>query len=83
MSKVIDFNKHKTVLLTRVEDVNPMLITYKDSDGQKYLAMQSIQGMSFIPMFDDGKQLIEYEKKYGGIKRKCAVSTARAVGAIE
>jgi len=83
MSKVIEFEKHRTVLLTRVADVNPMLATFADFDGQKYIAMPSFTGMCFIPLFEDGKQMVEYEKKYGGIKRKYAVSSVQAVGAME
>lgn len=83
MSNVIDFDKHKTVLLTRVAEENPLLPTFVDSDGQKFIAMPSMRGLSFIPLFEDGKQMVEYEKKYGGIKRKYAVSSAQAVGAVE
>ena len=39
--------------------------------------------MSFIPLFEDGKQIVEYEKKYGGIKRRYAVSQTQAVGVME
>jgi hypothetical protein len=45
--------------------------------------MPSAHGLSFIPLFEDGKQLMAYEKKYGGIKRKYAVSQAQAVGVME
>ncbi len=31
----------------------------------------------------DGKQIIEYERKYGGIKRRYAVSKANAVDVVE
>lgn len=83
MEVSIDFEQYKPVLLTRIADENPMMPTFEDSDGQKYIAMPSMRGMSFIPLFEDGKQIVEYEKKYGGIKRKFAVSTAQAVGAME
>jgi len=83
MSNVIDFDKHKTVLLTPIADGNPLMPTFEDSDGQKFIAMATMKGLSFIPLFEDGKQLAEYEKKYGGIKRKYAVSPAQAVGAVE
>ena len=83
MSKVIDFEQHKPVLLTRIADADLFLDAYEDSDGQKYIAMPSAHGLSFIPLFEDGRQLIEYEKKYGGIKRKYAVSQAQAVGVME
>ncbi len=83
MSNVINFDKHKTVLLTRVADENPLMPTFEDSDGQKYIAMASMSGLSFVPLFEDGKQMAEYEQKYGGIKRRYAVSQAQAVGAVE
>ena len=83
MRKIIDFEQHKPVLLTRVTDADLFLDTYEDSDGQRYIAMPSAHGLSFIPLFEDGKQLMAYEKKYGGIKRKYAVSQAQAVGVME
>lgn len=83
MSKIIDFEQHKPILLTRVADADPLLATFEDSDGQKYIAMPSHRGMSFIPLFEDGKQIVEYEKKYGGIKRRYAVSQTQAVGVME
>ena len=54
-----------------------------DSDGQKYIAMPSAHGLSFIPLFEDDAQIMEYDKKYGGIKRRYAVSQAQAVGVME
>ena len=83
MNKVIDFEKSKPVLLTRIVDENSMLATFVDADGQKYIATPSLKGMSFIPLFEDCKQIIEYERKYGGIKRKYAVSKANAVGVVD
>ena len=83
MSNMIDFEQHKPILLTRVSDANPMFATLEDSDGQKYIATSSARGLNFIPLFENGKQMIEYEKKYGDIKRRCAVSTAQAVGVAE
>ena len=83
MRKIIDFEQHKPILLTRVTDADLFLDTYEDSDGQKYIAMPSAHGLSFIPLFEDGKQLMAYEKKYGGIKRKYALSQAQAVGVME
>ena len=83
MSKMIDFEQQMPVLLTRVADDDPLLDTYADSDGQKYVAILSTLGLRFIPLFEDGAQIMEYDKKYGGIKRRCAVSQAQAVGVME
>lgn len=74
VGNLIEFEKYKTVLLTRVKDGDSRLMTYEDADGQKYIAMSSMKGMSFAPLFEDGKQLVEYEKKYGGVRRRFAVS---------
>lgn len=83
MSKMIDFEQQMPVRLTRVADADPLLDTYVDSDGQKYIAMPSAHGLSFIPLFEDDAQIMEYDKKYGGIKRRYAVSQAQAVGVME
>lgn len=80
MSKIIDFEKHQTVMLTRVADENPLLTTYADADGQKYVAMANGHGTCLIPLFDDCNQIIAYEEKYGGIKRKFALSPVQATG---
>lgn len=74
MENLIEFEIHKTVLLTRVMGNNSLLATFEDSDGQKYIAMSSMKGMSFVPLFEDGKQLVEYEKRYRGVKRRFYVS---------
>lgn len=83
MSKIIDFEQQMPVRLTRVADADPLLDTYADSDGQKYVAILSTLGLRFIPLFEDGAQIMEYGKKYGSIKRRCAVSQAQAVGVME
>lgn len=83
MSKIIDFEQQMPVRLTRVVDADPLLDTYADSDGQKYVAILSTLGLRFIPLFEDGAQIMEYDKKYGGIKRRYAVSQAQAVGVME
>ena len=83
MSKIIYFEQHRPVLLTRVTDADLFLDAYADSDGQKYVAILSTLGLRFIPLFEDGAQIMEYDKKYGGIKRRYAVSQAQAVGVME
>jgi hypothetical protein len=83
MSKIIYFEQHRPVLLTRVTDADLFLDAYVDSDGQKYVAILSTLGLRFIPLFEDGAQIMEYGKKYGSIKRRCAVSQAQAVGVME
>ena len=42
MSKIIYFEQHRPVLLTRVTDADLFLDAYVDSDGQKYIAMLCI-----------------------------------------
>lgn len=74
---------HRPVLLPRVTDIDLFLDAYVDSDGQKYIAMPNAHGLSFIPLFEDDAQIMEYDKKYGGIKRRYAVSQAQAVGVME
>lgn len=83
MSKIIYFEQHRPVLLTRITDADLFLDAYVDSDGQKYVAILSTLGLRFIPLFEDGAQIMEYDKKYGGIKRRYAVSQAQAVGVME
>lgn len=83
MSKIFYFEQHRPVLLTRITDADLFLDAYVDSDGQKYIAMPSAHGLSFIPLFEDDAQIMEYDKKYGGIKRRYAVSQAQAVGVME
>ena len=56
MSKIIYFEQHRPVLLTRVTDADLFLDAYVDSDGQKYIAMPSAHGLSFIPLFEDDAQ---------------------------
>lgn len=57
MSKIIYFEQHRPVLLTRVTDADLFLDAYVDSDGQKYIAMPSAHGLSFIPLFEDDAQI--------------------------
>ena len=83
MSKIIYFEQHRPVLLTLVTDADLFLDAYVDSDGQKYIAMPSTHGLNFIPLFENDAQIMEYDKKYGGIKRRYAVSQAQAVGVME
>ena len=56
MSKIIYFEQHRPVLLTRVTDADLFLDACVDSDGQKYIAMPSAHGLSFIPLFEDDAQ---------------------------
>ena len=79
MSKIIYFEQHRPVLLTRVTDADLFLDAYVDSDGQKYIAMPSTHGLNFIPLFENDAQIMEYD----GIKRRYAVSQAQAVGVME
>jgi len=46
MRKIIDFEQHKPILLTRVTDADLFLDTYEDSDGQRYIAIPSAHGLS-------------------------------------
>lgn len=83
MSKIIDFEQQMPVRLTRVVDADPLLDTYADSDGQKYVAILSTLGLRFIPLFEDGAQIMEYDKKYGGHQAQMCRIAGQAVGVME
>ena len=81
-NNIIDFEQYKPTILTPIYDDKLPFATYIDAEGQKYMTFSSNRPNDFIPMFEDCKQLVEYQKKYGELRRRFTVENHKRQASI-